>query len=364
MATPFAKLPLASVALLGCALLAGCGENKDAAAAEDIRPVRTLVATPSTEGEAVSLTGQIRARTEKNLAFRLDGRMIARPAVVGQVLKLNEPIAELDSQPQRDALRAAQARLTAAQAVAVEAANNLERQRKLVQDGWANRVQFDAADRGSRSAAADVRAAESQLHTAEDQLGYTHLAADVPGVVTATGAEAGEVVRAGQMIVTVAQDDGIDAVFDVPASFMRQIPADAVINVALTDDSAVKATGRVREVAPQADPVTRSFRVKVGLDSPPEELRLGATVTGRARFQAAKGIELPATALTAAEGKPAVWVVDATSQQVTLKPVTLLQQGASTVVVSGGLQAGERVVTAGVHALHPGQKVRVEGVAP
>ena len=129
-------------------------------------------------------------------------------------------------------------------------------------------------------------------------------------MVIATGAEAGEVVRAGQMIVTVAHNDGADAVFDVPASLMRKVLPDAEISIALSDDPAVHTVGRVREVAPQADPVTRSYRVKVGLTEWPAAMRLGATVTGRTHMRAPGGIELPATALTSANNQPAVWVVD------------------------------------------------------
>jgi len=144
------------------------------------------------------------------------------------------------------------------------------------------------------------------------QLGYTKLLADASGPVIAKVAEAGEVVKAGQMIVTVALDDGADAVFDVPASLMRQGSPDVEITIALTDDPKIRAVGGVREPAPQADPVTRSYRVKVGLTERPEAMRLGATVTGQATMRAPGGIELPATALTIADNKPAVWVVDPT----------------------------------------------------
>ena len=166
----------------------------------------------------MSLTGHIRARTEESLAFRIDGRMIARRVDVGQVVKPGDVVAELDPQPQQDALRSAQAALAAAQASLHEAANNFERQRTLVGQGWSTRVQFDATEKAFLSAKAEVDADAAQLHAAEDQLGYTKLLADSSGAVIATGAEAGEVVRAGQMIVTVAHGDGADAVFDVPAS--------------------------------------------------------------------------------------------------------------------------------------------------
>jgi RND family efflux transporter MFP subunit len=169
------------------------------------------------------------------------------------------------------------------------------------------------------------------------------------------------VVRAGQTIVTVAHYDGTDAVFDVPASLMRQVSPDALITVVLTDDPKIRATGRARETAPQADATTRSFRVKVGLDQVPEAMRLGATVFGETRMLGSKGIELPGTALTSVDNRPAVWVVDPKSMQVSLRPVELQRQASSTIVVSEGVEPGELVVTAGVHALRPGQKVRLLG---
>jgi RND family efflux transporter MFP subunit len=327
----------------------------------DIRPVRTIIAAPHAEGETVSLTGHIRARTEQSLAFRIDGRMIARRVDVGQIVKPGELVAELDPQPQQDALRGARARHAAALASLHEAANNLERQRVLVTQGWSTRVQFDAMQKTFLSASADVDAAAAKLHSAEDQLGYTNLLADSEGAVIGKGAEAGEVVRAGQMIVSVAHGGGADAVFDVPAILLRQVSPDALISIALTDDPTVHTVGHVRELAPQADPVTRSYRVKVGLTDWPEAMRLGATVTGKTHMVAQGGIELPATALSMMDNKPAVWVVDPTNQQVSLRPVELQRQDSSSIVVIRGLEGGELVVTAGVHALRPGQKVRLLG---
>jgi len=311
-----------------------------------------------------SHTGHIRARTEENLAFRIDGRMITRLVDVGQRVQPGDPIAQLDPQPQRDALRAAQAKLAAAEAAQHEAANNLERKQTLVQDGWATRVQFDAAQRAFLSAKAESDAAAAQVHQAEDQLGYTNLVADASGAVIAAGSEAGEVVRAGQMIVTVAHDDGNDAVFDVPASLMRQVSPDAIISISLTDDPSVHTEGQVREVAPQADPVTRSYRVKVGLTARPDAMRLGATVSGQTRMLSGSGVDLPATALTMADNKPALWVVDPASHQVSLRRVELERQDSSRIVVTRGIDGGELVVAAGVHSLRPGQKVRLTGDQP
>jgi RND family efflux transporter MFP subunit len=350
----------APVALLALALLTACDKPHPAA---EIRPVRTITAVAGSDGEPVSLTGHIRARTEQNLAFRIDGRMISRRLGVGDVVRPGDVVAELDPQPKRDALREGQANLAAAEATLHEASNNMERKRTLLNQGWSTKVEFDAAERSFGTAKAKVDAAKAQLHEAEDQLSYTNLLADAPGVVISKSAESGEVVRAGQTIITVAHYDGVDAVFDVPASLMRQLSPDVLVNVALTEDPKIHTTGRVRETAPQADATTRSFRVKVKLDEWPETMRLGATVVGQTRMRGSNGIELPATALTVLDDKPAVWVVDPQSLQVSLRAVELQRHASSSVVVSKGVNAGELVVTAGVHALRPGQKVRLLGAS-
>jgi len=189
----------------------------------------------------------------------------------------------------------------------------------------------------------------------------TELKADAPGVVTATGAEAGEVVQAGQLIIRLARKDGRDAVFDVPGQLLRSAPSDPLITVSLTDDPSVTASGRVREVAQQADPVTRTFEVKVGLTDPPAAMRLGTTVIGQLQLDTAPTIEIPAAALTKSGERPAVWVVDPSTLTVSLRNVEVLRHNPATVAISEGLESGEIVVTAGTQALHPGQKTRLLG---
>ena len=190
-------------------------------------------------------------------------------------------------------------------------------------------------------------------------MSYTELKADAAGSVTARGAEPGEVVQAGQMIVRVARQEGRDAVFDVPAQLLRSAPSDAEIAVHLTEDPAVTARGRVREVAEQADPVTRTFQVKVGLTDPPAAMRLGSTVNGSVQLDSAPVIAIPASALTQSNQQPAVWVVDPSSMMVAMRDVEVSRHDPGTVVISHGLETGDLVVTAGVQALHPGQKVRL-----
>jgi membrane fusion protein, multidrug efflux system len=149
----------------------------------------------------------------------------------------------------------------------------------------------------------------------------------------------------------------------VPEQLIRTAPRDPVVQVALTDDPKVTATGRVREVAPQADAATRTFQVKVGIADPPEAMRLGSTVAGRIRLAAPPGVEVPASALTEANGRPAVWVVDPQGRTVSLRNVDIARYDPASVVVSRGLEPGEVVVTAGVQVLRPGQKVRLQGDA-
>jgi len=171
------------------------------------------------------------------------------------------------------------------------------------------------------------------------------------------------VVQAGQMIVRLARQGGRDAVFDVPAQLLRSAPNDSEITVRLTDDPSVMATGRVREIAPQADPVTRTFEVKVGLSDPPEAMRLGATVAGSVKLESEPVISIPATALTEVNRQPAVWIVDPKNLTVSMRNVELLRHDPGTVVIAQGLDTGDIVVTAGIQALHPGQKVRLLGSA-
>jgi RND family efflux transporter MFP subunit len=163
------------------------------------------------------------------------------------------------------------------------------------------------------------------------------------------------------MVVQLARQGGRDAVFDVPEELIRTGPRDPVVEIALTNDPQVKATGRVREVAPQANSATRTFQVKVGIIDPPEALRLGSTITGSIKLSAPSGVEVPASVLTEANGRPAVWVLDPQSQSVSLRNVDVLRYDPATVIVSQGLETGDIVVTAGVQTLRPGQKVRLLG---
>jgi RND family efflux transporter MFP subunit len=347
------------VAALIAATLAGC--DKPAPPTSQVRPVRAVTVDRRAEGETVSLAGHIRAKNEVSLAFRLNGRMIERPVNVGDVLKAGQVVARLDPQIEQNGLDTARANLASIEAVLTQARLTFGRQQQLVKDGWTSRANFDAAQQKLLTAQGQVDAAQAQLRTAQDQLSYTDLLADGPGAVTAVGAQPGDVVQAGKMIVQVARQGGRDAVFDVPEEAIRTGPRDPLVQIALTNDPTVRATGRVREVAPQADATTRTWQVKVSIIDPPQGMELGSTVTGAIKLAAPSGMEVPASALTEANGRPAVWVVDPQSKTVSLREVDILRHDPTAVVISQGLETGDLVVTAGVQTLRPGQKVQILG---
>ena len=347
---------LAAVSLI----LAACGKEEQAAEPQP-RPVRIVTVEASEAGAPITLTGRIEAKDEVNLAFRISGRLMENKLRQGDTVTPGEVVARLESQNELNTLRSAQAAVAAAEAQLTQARNHFERQDTLLGQGWTTRANHDQALKGQQAAQAQVDASDAQLKAAQDLVSFTELEADAPGVVTAVGPRAGAVVQAGQMIATLARKDGRDAVFDVPAQVLRAAPADGEIVVHLTSDPKIVAHGRVREVGPQADAVTRTFEVRVGLIDPPPEMLLGATVTGEMRTVAARVIDIPASALTRFNSQPGVWVVDPKTLTVSPRNVEVARFDPATVAVSGGLSDGEVVVTAGVQALHEGQKVRLLG---
>jgi len=351
------------LAIAIAASLAACEPDADTSTPE-VRPVRTVTVTRGEASVPVALTGRIEARDEAALAFRISGRIAENDLKLGDRVEPGQVLARLESQNELNALRTAQAQVAAAAGQLTQARNQFERQQTLLADGWTTRVRFDEAKQALQSAQSQVDDTEAQLKAAHDLVSFTELKADAPGVLTAIGPRAGEVVQAGQMIARVARQDGRDAVFDVPAQLIRSAPADPEIAVSLTDDPTVTAVGRVREISPQADPVTRTFEAKVGLTNPPQAMLLGATVTGRMQMDAVAAIEVPATALTRFNRQPAVWIVDPSSRTVSMRNIEVLRFDQDTVAISRGLDTGEIVVTGGMQALHPGQKVLLLGSQP
>lgn len=340
--------------------LAAC-DDETPEAPEQVRPVRVVTAADSSGGRVVSIAGTIQSQTTVNLAFRIGGRMTERLVDVGDTVTPGEIVARLDPTDEENALRAAEASLAAANGQLSEARINYDRQRQLYERQIAARAALERAEQVLSTTQGAADAAQAQVGIARRRLEDTVLYADSGGVVTEIGAEPGEVVAAGRMIVQKSRDGGLDAVLDVPAAILEASPPDPDVTVSLSLNPAVTAAGRVREIAPRADPTTGTFRVRIGLIDPPEEMRLGSTVVGRTTFGGLGGIELPSSALTTGDGTPAVWVVDPATSTVSMRPIGVARFNPATVTVSDGVAPGDIVVTAGVQTLRPGQAVRLLG---
>ena len=359
--TPVSRFGLVAVAVFA-ALGAGCS-REEAVVQPDVRPVRTITVEKQDLGDVVQFTGHIRPRDEAALGFRIGGRMIERLVNLGDRVQQDQVIARLEPLDETNAVRSAQAALNSANGIVTRVRADFARQQTLLRQGHTTRARFDQAQQELQTAESNVTDAQARLQIAQDRLSFTELRSDTAGVITRVVAEPGEVVAAGQAIVQIARDNGLDAVFDVPASVLRIAPVDTVVEVRLSDAPTVQATGTVREVAPQADPITRNFQVRVGLQDPPAAMRLGATVTGTATLPFGPTISLPASAITRFNDQPAVWVVDRANNTVSLKNVEIKRDEASSVLISNGLENGDLVVTAGIQALYPGRKVRLLGAS-
>lgn len=361
---PRPTLGIRCLPLLAALTLLGACQREVEQPAPEIRPVRALKVDTRVDGGTVVLTGTVQARTEVNESFRIDGRLVERLVDIGDAVKPGQLLARLDPQNEESGLQAARAQLDAALAREVEARSNFVRMRELVAEDAVSRAQFEQAEALLQTATSQVKSARSQASLSDNRLSYTRLFATAAGVVTARGPEPGEVVSAGRMIVQVAREGARDAVFDVPAQVKDSVPKHPDIRVSLVSDPAVSAAGKVREVSPRADAVTGTFAVRVRLIDPPAQMRLGTTVSGRMTLDGVPSIELPSTALMRSDGKTAVWVVDPASGTVSLRSIAVRNADATTVQVTSGLEPGDLVVTAGVQALRPGQKVRLLETRP
>lgn len=346
--------------LLAATFLVSC-EKQDEAPAEKPRPVLFMVAQPAPE-VAFSLPGTVEARIETQFGFRILGRIVARNVQVGDVVKKGAVLAAIDPLSLELAVRSAQSDLSNAQAQLANAATNEQRQQTLFERQSAAKATFESAQQERATAEANVNKAKANLDKAEEQLGYSRLLAEFDGVVTTTSAEVGQVVSAGQSVVTVARPEERDAVIDVPEAGSSLLKPGAEFDVSLQLDPAIHTKAVVREIAPEADDATRTRRTKLTLINPPEALRLGAVIMASATTTSAPVIKVPSSSIRKEGAKTFVWIVDDKSGTVSPREVTLEATPASTgtVIVAQGINAGDRVVTAGVNQLKDGQAVRID----
>ncbi len=357
---PVQKRPvsLLTVSLLVLLLLSGYEKSVKA---EEIRPVRAITVDKKIREDIQVLPGLVRAHRYINASFKISGRLTQRAVSVGSTVEAGQLLARVNDEIEKNSLIAAGAERTAAKAALEQAESVEKRAAILFKTKAVSQNEYEEASRQLKSARAMVRAAGAKARSAREQLGYTALYAPTAGIVTDTFAEVGEMAAAGHPILRLAENRTLDTLFDMPADILKKgLPPGLAIEVCLDEgrNSCTQAT--VYEIAPDADPITRTYLTKARIDQPPEQMLLGATVFGHISLASAQTMEIPATALTSSAHKAAVWVVSSPDSTVSLRPIEIASYTTDGVVVAGGLTPGEMVVTAGVQALHQGQKVAIQ----
>ncbi len=342
----------AALALLAC--------SKPAVQEEPIRAVKVMTVGVAPMQSGLEYAGEVRARVESRLGFRVGGKLIERSAEVGQHVKAGQLLAQLDPQDLKLAADAVRAQVAAAQTNRDLAAADYKRFAALKDQNFISSAELERREASLKAAQAQLAQAQAQLAVQGNQTGYADLRSDVSGVVTAVLAERGQVVAAGAPVVQVAQDGARDVVFAVPEDKRVAIKSGSDVQVrSWSSNSTFKA--QVREVAASADPVTRTFTVKVALAAT-DDLALGSTVTvlpATLQHTGLQVIKLPTSALVQQGQDSAVWLLDTSSMTVKLQTVQIATADGNDVVVASGLVPGMQVVTAGVHVLATGQKVTI-----
>ncbi|KAB0505505.1 efflux RND transporter periplasmic adaptor subunit [Pseudomonas moorei] len=349
-------LVLAGVMLVAC--------SKKEPPPEPVRPVLSIKVQALDEENLGRFAGSIQARYESNIGFRVPGRIASRSVDVGAEVDKGSLLATLDPTDQQNQLRTAEGNLASIQAQFINAQANARRQQELFDRGVGSQAQLDGAQTDLKTTQASLDQAKASLSQARDQLNYVELRADHKAVVTAWNAEAGQVVTAGQQVVTLAQPDIKEAVIDLPDTLVDQLPEGVVFQVASQLNPNISTTATVREIEPQAESTTRTRRARLTLAETPTAFRLGTAISVTLSSTIKPRIELPLSALQEVAGKPRIWVVDVQAQTVAPRDVSIISRSDSTVVVASGVKSGERIVTAGVNSLKPGQKVKVDEDSP
>lgn len=338
----------------------GCGKAK-VAIEKPVLLVGSRVVAKVDYAPTTCLTGEVKPRVQTNLSFRVSGRIIERKAEVGDHVTPDTILARIDPVEQRADVVAAEASVRSSQALVGQTSAAFERQKTLIKQGFTTQKDYDQAEEALRTAEGSLEVAKAQLGSARDSLSFTELRSSAPGIITARNAEAGQVAQAAQTMFSLAEDGARDAVFQVyEAAFLHKIASDT-IKLSLVANPQISASGTVREVSPSADTTSGTVRVKIAINDPPPEFALGAVISGCAQLMPRQVVLLPASALTRLDDKPAVWIVEPESRRVSLKPVSIASYDTQDVIIDGGLEPGEIVVTTGAKMLRPQQIVALEG---
>jgi len=354
--------PAIFVALTGLTLLSGgCGREAPAPY-EEIRPVRTATVGATDGSVGATYSGELLARYESRLGFQVSGKVLARLVEVGSHVRRGQPLMRLDPAQETLHVAAATADVEAARSRVAQNRVDLERAEQLLARKFASQAEVDQQRLALAQAEAQLAAALAQQQIRENQRGYTTLAADRDGVVTAISAEAGQVVAPGQAVVTVAADGEREVRISIPESRVEELRRATSLRISVWAQPGRTYAGALRELAPDTDSVTRTYSARITVRDADAALRLGMTASVHAPdVEGRSAIRLPLTAIYDRDGAPRVWVVDGASATVAARAVRLGAVHQDSVLVLGGLEGGETVVTAGAHLLHEGQRVKTAG---
>lgn len=340
------------------ATLAAC--SKIETKPEEIRPVRAERISASRFDTQAGYAGEVRARYETRLAFRVGGKIISRHAEVGAQVKTGELLARLDPRDLQLAEESLEAQLASARAERDLAKADLDRYTDLYHRNFISKAEFDRRQSAFNTAAARFESVQAQLSQSANQASYSGLYADHAGVITAVETEAGQVVAAGQTVMRLARPEEKEVLISVPEHRVDELRRAQEIIVALWAQPDEYFAGQVREIAPSTDPVTRTYTAKIAVPGATDAMRLGMTATVYLRNKDDRpAIRLPLSAIHQKNRQASVWVVDEATGTVNLTPVQLGSFVDNEAIVLSGLKEGQTVVTAGIHMLHAGQKVRV-----
>ena len=348
--------------MLIAAALAACSEKAPVPVALPLVVTQKVVMGDA--GLHASFAGEVRARSESALGFRVGGKITARLVDVGAVVKAGTPLARIDARDLQLNSASARSQMAAAQADVVQAQADYTRYNDLFQKKFVSAADIDRRKATLDVAQARLEQAKAQLNVADNQNAYAVLQADRAGVITAVEAETGQVVAAGQTVVRLAREAEKEILITVPENRLPEVQAAQRIDITLWATPNKHYTGKVREVSPIADAVTRTYAVRITVADADAQMRLGMTASVLLQQPGAgNAVVLPLTAIYQQGANTAVWRVDPATQTVKLTPVQLGVYREETVTVLSGIKEGDRVVTAGVHKLTQDQKVRIAGDA-
>lgn len=354
-------LPLVLLALV-IFPLTGCGDKQENKPAP-VRTVRYVVVRTAQPLPALERTGEIYARDETTLSFQTGGRILTRSVDIGDRVNAGQLLATLENTTGQNQLDSATADYEGATASAQVAALNVSRMQKLMPTGAIARTQLDSARADWLVARARLKSSEAAWRNARESLGWTRLIAPQTGTITEVSASAGQVVSAEQTVLTLATGEARDVAFDIATPDAIPPLDKAELRVSLLSDPSVQASAVLRDITPQADPQTRTWRVRATLINPPTAIALGASVTVTLPSTGPRGYVIPASALSRTGDRPAVFVINPHSQA-QLRAVVPACYTASSVIIASGLEPGDRVITAGVSKLRSGEPVVPGEVQP